>query len=214
MFSVNRGGERSQKVLIAEDDPVPRLMLERALVDWGYEVVVARDGNEAWEIMRQPDAPKLGIVDWMMPGLDGVELCRKVRTVPQSTPAYLILLTSRDHKKDIVTGLQAGANDYVSKPFDRQELEARLAVGRNVVDLQMAVAQRVHELENALAQVKQLQGLLPICCYCKKIRDDQNYWQQVETYFLDHLEVRFSHGICPDCFHAAMGEKLEPAGRR
>ncbi len=189
----------------------PGWLLQRALKDWGYEVVLACDGDQAWEIMRQPDAPKLAIVDWMMPGLDGVELCRRVRKTPQSAPPYLILLTSRDRTEDIVAGLESGANDYVSKPFNRQELKARIAVGRKVVELQCAAAEHVGKLESALAQVKQLQELLPICCYCKKIRGDQNYWQQVESYFLEHLEIRFSHGICPDCFHKAMEEKLEPA---
>src|SRR5262249_57910928 len=102
-----------------------------------------------------------------------------------------------------VTGLQSGANDYVTKPFDRAELQARVCVGKSVVELQRSLALRVRELEDALSQVRQLQGLLPICCYCKKIRDDRNYWQQVETYVGDHSAARFSHAICPDCLKAA-----------
>jgi response regulator RpfG family c-di-GMP phosphodiesterase len=114
------------------------------------------------------------------------------------------LLTGRDAKADVVAGLLAGANDYVTKPFDREELRARLHVGRQVVELQHSLAARVQQLEKALSQVNSLEGLLPICTYCKKIRDDNNYWEQVETYLLDHSEVRFSHGICPDCLQREM----------
>ncbi len=104
--------------------------------------------------------------------------------------------------------MQSGANDYVIKPFDRAELQARVRVGQNVVELQRSLAQRVRELEEALSQVQQLQGLLPICSYCKKIRDDRNYWQQVETYVSRHTQMRFSHGICPDCWETEVKPQL------
>src|SRR5439155_4831059 len=110
----------------------------------------------------------------------------------------------------IVTGLQAGADDYITKPFDRGELQARLQVGRRIVELQKGLADRVRELEAALSRVRQLQGLLPICAWCKKIRDDQNYWHQVETYIGSHSDARFSHGICPDCLKTVM-EKVDRA---
>jgi CheY-like chemotaxis protein len=199
------------KVLIAEDDLVPRRLLQRALTDWGYEVVAACDGDEAWQILQQPDAPKLALLDWVMPRLEGVEVCRKVRAHPTPQPTYLILLTGRSGKEDIVAGLRSGANDYVTKPFDRGELQARLAVGRSVVELQRTLAERIHELERALAEVKQLQGLLPICCYCKKIRGDQNYWDEVDAYLVKHSEVRFSHGICPDCSQTKVQRQLQPS---
>ncbi|MBX9622599.1 MAG: hypothetical protein K2X82_02180, partial [Gemmataceae bacterium] len=112
--------------------------------------------------------------------------------------------TANDAKKDVIAGLQAGANDYVTKPFDVDELQARLGVARKVVELQAALAARVRELEEALAQVKQLQALLPICAYCKKIRDDANYWQQVDSYLVNHSGIRFTHGICPDCLDREM----------
>jgi sigma-B regulation protein RsbU (phosphoserine phosphatase) len=187
------------RVVIAEDDPISRSMLQGALTGWGYQPIGMADGASAWQILRGADAPAMAILDWSMPGLDGLEVCRRLREKKTPQPPYLLLLTGRDAKADVVTGLQAGANDYIVKPFDREELRARLAVGRQVVELQQALAARVRELEEALAQVKRLRGLLPICSYCKKIRDDSNYWHQVETYFLDHSEVRFSHGICPDC---------------
>jgi DNA-binding response OmpR family regulator len=196
------------KVLIAEDDPISALMLQEMLAEWGYEVRAVGDGAEAWRAMQAEDAPRLAILDWVMPGLDGVEVCRRVKGLVSDTPAYVILLTSRDAKADVVAGLDAGANDYLTKPFDREELRARVGAGRTVVELQAALAGRLRELEDALSQVKQLSGLLPICCYCKKIRDDKNYWQQIEEYFAQHSDARFSHGICPDCFRDVVEPEL------
>ena len=189
------------KVLIAEDDLISRRIVETLLIKWGYEVVSTRDGNEAWERLKATDAPPLVILDWMMPDKDGVEACRLVRENGSSNPPqYIILLTAKTDKEDIVTGLKAGADDYITKPFDHRELQARVEVGRRMVELQGALTQRVKELEEALSKVKQLQGLLPICCYCKKIRNDEKYWQNVEQYISIHSEAKFSHGICPDCF--------------
>ena len=188
------------KILIAEDDAVSRRVLEVTLVRFGHEVVVAGDGAQAWEVLQAEDAPRLAILDWMMPRLDGLEVCRLVRSLPSTTPPFLILLTAKSTKEEVVTGLDAGANDYLTKPFDRAELRARVQVGVQVLELQSKLADRVRELELALTQVKQLQGLLPICSYCKKIRDEQNYWQRVDSYLSAHTDVMFSHGICPDCY--------------
>ena len=144
-----------------------------------------------------------------MPGMTGPEICRRARQIKTDQPTYLILLTSRDTRQDIVSGLQAGANDYVTKPFDFDELRARVQVGERVLQLQKALAGRVKELEEALANVKMLQGLLPICLYCKKIRGDHNYWQQLDKYVADHTEARFSHGICPECYAKVVKPELE-----
>jgi DNA-binding response OmpR family regulator len=192
---------------------VSRRLLEETLIKWGYEVVVTSDGFAAWEALQSSDPPALAILDWMMPGLDGIQVCRKVRGTPTSTPPYLILLTAKGRREDIITGLQAGANDYVTKPFDRAELQARLQVGVRIVELQQSLADRVIELEEALARVKQLQGLLPICAYCKKIRDDQNYWQQVENYISEHSEAQFSHSICPECYERLVRPELDALRR-
>lgn len=192
------------QVLIADDDPVLRRMLGAALKNWGFEPAEVADGREALAALRRPDGPKLVVLDWVMPGLDGPDVCRAVREAATAEPPYLILLTANDAKKDVIAGLQAGANDYVTKPFDVDELQARLGVARKVVELQAALAARVRELEEALAQVKQLQALLPICAYCKKIRDDVNYWQQVDSYLVNHSGIRFTHGICPDCLDREM----------
>lgn len=203
------------RILIAEDDAVSRRLLETLLTRWGYEVTVACDGEEAWRLLQREDAPHLAILDWMMPGMGGLEICQKVREVDHPSPAYLILLTARTGNENVVQGLETGANDYVTKPFHREELRARVQVGVRVVELQVSLAQRVRELEEALANVKQLQGLLPICSYCKKIRDDHNYWQQVESYISEHSEAIFSHGICPECFEKVVKpelNKLKAAG--
>jgi sigma-B regulation protein RsbU (phosphoserine phosphatase) len=197
------------KVLIAEDDAVSRRLLEATLNKLGYEVVLASDGAEAWAVLQREDSPSLAILDWMMPQIDGVEICRRVRNLPTATPPYLVLLTAKDQKTDVVVGLDAGANDYLTKPFDRSELRARIQVGTHVLELQKALVGRVRELEDALSQVKQLQGLLPICSYCKKIRDEQNYWQRVESYLSAHAQVVFSHGICPDCYRTVVQPQLD-----
>jgi phosphoserine phosphatase RsbU/P len=201
------------KVLIAEDDMVSRRLLEATLIKWGYEVVVACDGIAAWELLQSGEPPPLAILDWMMPGLDGLQLCRKIRGIVTPTPPYLILLTAKGRREDIIIGLQAGANDYVTKPFDHEELRARIQVGVRIVELQQSLADRVRALEEALASVKQLQGLLPICSYCKKIRDDQNYWQQVENYISEHSEAQFSHSICPDCYERLVKPELDQLRR-
>lgn len=187
------------RILIAEDDAVSRRLLETTLTKWGYEVITTTDGLRAFDVLSQPDAPSLAVLDWMMPGMDGAEVCRRARSLGADRLLYIILLTAKGRKEDIVQGLTAGADDYVIKPFDRSELKARINVGERILRLQAELAARVKELELALANVKLLQGLLPICCYCKKIRNDQNYWQQVDTYISDHSEAQFTHGICPEC---------------
>jgi DNA-binding response OmpR family regulator len=196
------------KVLIAEDDPVSRRVLEGALTRWGHEVVVSGDGGEAWKVLQRDDAPLLAIFDWMMPEMDGLEVVRRVRDRGGKS-SYIILLTARASKEDVALALDAGADDYITKPFDAKELRARVNVGIRILDLQEKLSQRVRELEEALGQVKQLRGLLPICAWCHKIRDDQNYWQTVESYFSAHSQARFTHGICPECF-----EKVVPTGKK
>jgi DNA-binding response OmpR family regulator len=187
------------KVLVADDEAVFRRLLRAALVPAGYELVEVADGVAAWDVMAAEEAPTLAVLDWVMPGLDGVEVCRRVRERQATVAPYLILLTAKDRTEDVVAGLEAGADDHIAKPFAPAELRARVAVGARVVTLQQSMAERVRALEEALAQVKALQGLLPMCAWCKKIRNDQNYWQQVETYIAERSDARFTHSICPDC---------------
>ncbi|MFL5241842.1 MAG: PleD family two-component system response regulator [Gemmataceae bacterium] len=187
------------RVLVAEDSYASRCRLEEMLADWGYQVLTADNGADAWSILEN-SPPQMALLDWMMPEIDGVEICRRVRNDPRLQFLYILLLTARVDQEDVVAGLEAGADDYLTKPVNPSELKARLNVGRRIIELQQSLGDRVHELELAMSSVHQLQGLLPICSYCKKIRDDKNYWQQVESYITSHSGVQFSHGICPDCY--------------
>ena len=197
------------RVLIAEDDPVSRRILETLLVKWGYEVIITLDGEAAWEVLQGPNAPSLAILDVMMPGIDGLELCRRLRLTPGGAPPYIILLTATQGVREIVRGIEAGADDYLTKPYDREELRVRVQVGARIVELQAKLAERVQQLEAAVNQVKQLEGILPICSYCKKIRNDLNSWQNVESYVADHSHAEFSHGICPSCYDLTVKPQLE-----
>jgi DNA-binding response OmpR family regulator len=188
------------RILIADDDLTYCRMLEALLFKWGYEPIVTCDGEQAWQIMQGPEAPQLAVLDWMMPGKDGVDICRQVRKASPSKPTYIILITAKDRKEDVVSGLESGADDYITKPFESEEFRARVQAGARIIKLQMALADRVQELQEALEQIRTLQGVLPICMYCKKVRNDQNYWQQLETYISQHSQAEVSHGLCPECF--------------
>jgi two-component system cell cycle response regulator len=124
------------RILIAEDDPISRRLLEVTLGKWGYEVVSCPDGESAWDTLQQPDAPSLAILDWMMPGMDGLQVCREVRQMMIEPYTYMLLLTAKSQKDDIIAGLEAGADDYLTKPFDASELRMRLRAGRRILDLQ------------------------------------------------------------------------------
>jgi sigma-B regulation protein RsbU (phosphoserine phosphatase) len=137
------------KILIADDDAIPRRLLQAALVKAGHEVVVAHNGAEAWQLLQQAEAPRLAILDWLMPGLDGIDVCRRVRQQDKTPYVYLILLTSKDLQEDIITGLAAGADDYLTKPFDPQELEVRLRAGQRILDLQAALLTSLEKLAQA-----------------------------------------------------------------
>jgi DNA-binding response OmpR family regulator len=196
------------KALIADDDRVAAEIMSRTLQRWDFEVTVAYDGADAWNRLKAATAPTLAVLDWMMPHLDGTEVCRRVRQeIPQAN-MYLILLTALESRGDVVAGLNAGADDYIVKPFDHDELRARIQVGVRVLTLQEQLTAQVSELQAALSSIKQLSGLLPICSYCKRIRGDDQYWQQVEGYISAHSDAQFTHGICPPCFDA-MNKELE-----
>ena len=194
------------RILIAEDDPVSRHVLSAILAQWGYETIITTNGNEAWQAI-QDEQPDMAILDWMMPERDGPEICSEVRKRENAKYIYLILLTAKSQADDIVTGLEAGADDYVVKPFNRAELKSRISVGERVIALEKALASRIESLENALAEIKTLTGLLPICMYCKKIRDDKNYWQKVEVFVASRSDVKFSHAICPTCMEKYFPEE-------
>jgi sigma-B regulation protein RsbU (phosphoserine phosphatase) len=186
-------------MLIADDDPLTRRLLEKILGKSGHEVVAVAGGAEAWQILSGQDPPALAILDWMMPRMTGVEVCRKVREAGGSVPTYLVVLTSRGQTDDLVTAFEAGADDYITKPFEAEELRARVSVGVRMVTLQQQLADRILALEESLAHVQQLQGLIPICAWCRQVRSDGNFWEKVESYLGKRSGLQFTHAICPSC---------------
>jgi DNA-binding response OmpR family regulator len=197
------------RLLLAEDNTTTRILLESTLREWGYDVVTTPDGAQAWRELQAEQAPELVLLDWSMPDLSGLDVCRNVRNGPRAQSTYIILLTARANREDLLAGFEAGADEYIVKPFDVAELRVRLQAGARIVELQGKLAERVRELEEALSRVKQLHGLLPICAYCKRIRDDHNYWRQVEAYVSEHSEAEFSHSICPDCYESVIKPELK-----
>ncbi len=182
------------RILTADDDEGARKLLTRALKALGHEVVETRDGHEAWMEYRLHHF-SLVISDWMMPKISGIELTRLIRQEQRPKYTYIIMLTSLEGKGRYLEGMEAGADDFINKPFDKDTLAARLRVAERILNLQ--------------AEVTQLEGLLPICSYCKKIKDDENAWQQMETYISKRTEANFSHGICPDCYEKHMVPQLQ-----
>lgn len=176
------------RALIADDDRATALILQRSLEAWGFEAVVAGDGEEAWTMIQADASIGLGILD------------------ASHDHMYLLLVTNRDSRADLVDGLDAGADDYIVKPFDREELRARVSVGTRVLTLQQTLADRARELLAAESSLTRLRKLIPICSYCKKIRGDEDYWEQLEDYLSEQTDLEFSHGVCPSCYTKAMSE--------
>jgi phosphoserine phosphatase RsbU/P len=199
-------------VLVVDDDPLFRRLLANLLAH-DYDVVSANNGEQAWEVLCRPDRPAIAAVNWMMPQLDGLELCRRVRLTPATAGTYLLLITGKEEAGDVVEGLRAGADDYIVKPFHADELRARVKVGERVVGLQQTLEARIRELQAALDDVRALQRLLPICSYCKRVRSDQNYWEELESYLAQHCSVEFSHGICPECLDRYVSPELKHSGQ-
>jgi len=198
------------KILIADDEPVTRAAVKKVVTRRGWEVVVCDNGHDAAAQFDLENPPDVAVLDWMMPGLDGSELCQRLRK--KKVRAYLIMLTGRTRPEDLVQALASGADDYVRKPFDWSELIARIKVGVRVSLLQRQLDEKVSQLEASLANAKQLGGLLPICSYCKRIRDDRDYWNGLEHYISSHSDAKFTHGVCPSCMRDALSE-VEAAGK-
>ena len=148
-LSIDGKGSARNTVLIAEDDPLFRRILERWFQQWDYGVTAVENGLDAWEVLQREDAPQLAILDWMMPGMEGIELCRRIRSRDQSPYRYVLLLTAKDDKQDVIAGLEAGADDYLTKPFDVDELRARVRAGKRILDLQAALIHAQDELQSA-----------------------------------------------------------------
>ena len=187
------------RILVAEDDSVSRVILKVKLRKMGYDVIVTEDGEQAWDAFHA-EKPHLVITDWMMPNVDGLELCRRIRALIQERYIYIIILTGVEGKKAYLEGIDAGADDFLHKPVDMDELTARLHVASRIITLR--------------TEMRQLEGLLPICSYCKKIRDENDSWLPIEGYISTRTEAKFSHGACPSCIAKYVTPELEELRRK
>src|SRR5687767_5972659 len=186
------------KILIAEDDPVSSKILQLTLENGGHDVIAVTSGQAAWEAF-DAEPTRVVISDWMMPEMDGLELCGKVRGRPKTDYTYFILLTAiHTGRENLRKAMHAGVDDFLTKPLDREGIMMRLRVAERIIEFTY--------------QIRQLKELIPICMYCKKVRDDSNYWQAVESYIAHHTGSSFSHGICPDCFEKHV--RMLPSERR
>ena len=182
------------RILAVEDDIDARQMLQVLLQREGHTVVTAGNGNEGWEAYQNG---KFSVVlsDWLMPESSGLELCRKIRNLETGHYPYIILLTALQGKTKYLEAIHAGADDFVSKPYDSEVLASRLLVAERIVSLQ--------------DRVKRLEGILATCMYCKKIRDERNRWVTIESYITLRSEASFSHGVCPDCYETIVRPELD-----
>ncbi|MBL9199686.1 MAG: response regulator [Opitutaceae bacterium] len=172
---------------MVEDNAVARAVLRQALRRLGHEIVEAADGEAGWAALQNHGDVRVIVSDWTMPRGDGLELCRRIRARTDEEYAYFILLTARDGTEENRTeAADAGVDDFLSKPLDVDELWMRLRVAERILGY--------------TRQVRQLEQMMPICTYCKKVRDDQNYWQQIEGYITARTGADFSHSVCPDCY--------------
>ena len=191
------------RVLVVEDDERSRNGLVRLLQRDGYEVTVANDGQAAIDILLAPNSPQIALLDWEMPRLDGIHVCWAVRSIPSNPYTYIIMVTAKAEAADALAAFAAGVDDFLSKPMDSLQLLARLRCGERVLGLEKRCAERIAELNSTLEEVRKLRTLLPICKYCKKVRDESGYWQGFDAYVREKTNTDFSHVICPDCMENA-----------
>jgi sigma-B regulation protein RsbU (phosphoserine phosphatase) len=201
------------KILIVEDETVSRERLHATVSRLGHNVVVAADGAEAWARIHE-HAFDLVISDWTMPGVDGLELCARIRARAKSSFCYVILITARDRPEDFIQGVMAGADDFVTKPWHAGELAARLHAAQRIVDLERGLARRVSEVEDALHEVDTLRGLLPVCMYCHDVRPSDDIWQSILQYMMSHEIADLTHTICPTCYEVRVEPELAEFSER
>ena len=182
------------RILVVEDDFDAREILEVMLGLDGHEVVTAVNGEQGWDKFSS-DHFSAVISDWLMPETDGLELCRRIRSSEKTRYCYVILLTALQGKSNYLEAMRAGADDFVSKPYDPDELRARLLVAERIVGLQ--------------DRIKRLEGIVPTCMYCKRIRDERNEWVHIEQYISQRTEASFSHGVCPACYRDVVRPELD-----
>ena len=188
------------KILIAEDEFTTRMMVQVCLENWGYSVTSVTNGQEAWLKLQNADAPNIAILDWEMPELDGVEVCRRVKEMGLENPPYIILLTGRDSNTDILRGFDAGADDYMTKPFNDNELQARVRVAERLVRTQSSLTATVSELKEALNQLEMLETGVEVCDKCNSVFNPYDgEWHTSEDIIKNGADPRFIVITCPDC---------------
>ncbi len=185
------------KILAVEDDPVALAILEDALLMLGHEVITASNGAEAWSCLVNKDS-RVVVCDWKMPELDGLGLCRRVRFKPGDYTYFILLTGAEATGTNRENAMQAGVDDFLSKPVDVDELKMRLHVAERIL--------------HYTSQIQKLESLIPICSYCKNIRDDQNYWQRIENYISERTGAGFSHSVCPDCYQKHVIPEFQELG--
>ena len=188
------------RILIAEDEYTTRLTVQVCLEKWGYTVDSAADGQEAWDLLQKQNGPEVAILDWEMPEIDGLELCKRVKGLKRDNPIHVIMLTARDTQNDILVGFDAGADDYITKPFNDDELRARIRVAERIVRIQGSLHESLQELSYALDLVESLQSTVTICRNCQKIEGDDGRWYVLDSYISQREDYRFSPvDGCPGC---------------
>lgn len=192
--------EKQRSILVVDDNPDNLRLLAKLLTEHRYKARLAPSGSRALATIRK-EAPDLVLLDIVMPGMDGFELCRQLKADERTAKIPIIFISAVLEAIDKVKAFSLGGVDYISKPFQEDEVLARVKTHLTLSLLQRQLEKKNAELQSALDEIKILQGIIPICSSCKKIRDDDGYWQQVETYISDHSEAQFSHGICDDCSH-------------
>jgi len=195
------------KVILVEDDPISSMIMKKNIEHWGYELEIFSDGLAAMDRLKNDDY-ELVALDWMLPGVSGIDICKAIRENEGELKHYVVFITSKTATEELVEAFEAGADDFISKPIKIEELKARLNVGYRIVTLQKDLTQKIKEKKEALAHVRQLQGLISICSYCHRIRNDEETWEKLEKYITNHSEAKFSHGICPECMEKYFSEYL------
>ena len=208
---------RAGNILIVDDTPANLRLLSQMLTGQGYRVRAVTSGARAIESVKA-SPPDLILLDVMMPEMDGYQVCERLKADAETARIPIIFVSALDTAESKVRAFAYGGVDYVPKPFQPEEVLARVKTHLALRNLQSQLERanrelehRVHELQRALDQVKTLSGLLPICANCKKVRDDQGYWHQVEVYIRDRSEAKFSHGLCPDCIRELYPDYLTDA---
>lgn len=194
----NRKENAAIRILLVDDRPENLDVMLKVLEPEGYDMAVATCGDQALKVAGR-FRPDLILLDVMMPEMDGYETCRRLKEDPETAPIPVIFVTARRETEAIVRGFRCGGQDYIAKPFRREEVLARVHTHVGMRLLVKEQKRLIAELTESLAQVRTLRGLLPICAACKKIRDDEGYWHRIESYIQAHTDVDFSHGVCEEC---------------